>query len=419
VERRIHDQGLEEARGLLRAEQGAAWHSQSSVLPGSAVTEDAVERYRELTKTVPDEKTGRVRRGAYTYEPEIEAERIRRGEALIRRVDPGPHEDANYFAMLAYQAASIELAFDDVAPRALFSKFLLGTVHEASVNAFCRRLDVEDYTIVVLHSGLVDFVYQAAKGVVEAMRPRRTTGEERGLVKTSTNLETIRAGLVDDPAPVDRLYRTMEAYFFDGYPRATSFETVPEEQHPPLALLVRLAERWIIGHEYGHGVAPSMVGAPDEVNVDKAEEYVADAHAMAATVLSADKLDAVPPQFPLGGAIFALACLDLLQRGLYLLLTGNEHWASGESDTHPAPRDRATALIDCFRQFFDVEYLEDHLFDLRFAPKTEIPKTHGFTRGYCDDACEYAKILQTVWRPTKARLLEDHRHQRPLHPMWQ
>jgi hypothetical protein len=412
------DSALEGARAALRAEQGLALTPQSVVLPGLPVTAAAIERYRELTQVVPDEGTGRVRRGAFTFEPELEAERIARGEALIRRVDPGPHEDVNYFAMLAYQAASIEYASDDIGPGA-FSRFLLGTAHAADVNAFSRRLGADDYTIVVLNTGLVDFVYQAAKVVVEAMHPTRTAGEERGLVRASTDLETIRTGLAADPAPINRLYRTLEAYFFNGYPRATAFETVPEEQNPQLSLVTGLAERWIIGHEYGHGVTPSTAGAPDEVNLHRAEEYFADTNAMIVTVLSAAKLDAVPPEFPLGGAIFALACLDLLRRGLYLLLTGDEHRAGGESDTHPAPRDRAATVINGFRQFFEVEYRADHLFDLRFAPKPEIPETHGFTRERSGDTYKYAEILQTVWSPVKERLLEDQRQQRPLHAMWQ
>ena len=72
--------------------------------------------------------------------------------------------------MLAYQAASLELAVDDVAPDR-FLRFLLGTAHTAEVNAFCRRLGAGDYTVVVVNSGLVDFIYQSAKVVIEAFAP--------------------------------------------------------------------------------------------------------------------------------------------------------------------------------------------------------------------------------------------------------
>ena len=409
---------LEAARAVLRLEQSEALRGQGPALPGQPVTGKALERFRELTRTVPDGPTGRWRRGPFTYVPELEAERIARGEALIRRVDPGPHEDANFFAMLAYQAASIELVQQDIAP-VEFSTFLLGTAHAAEVNAFSQRLPAGHYTVVVLNSGLVDFVYQSAKVVVEAMHPVRTTGAERGLVKASTDLDVIRAGLAMNQAPIERLYLTLEAYFFHGYPRATAFETVPDEQHPPLSLVVSLAERWIIGHEYGHGVAPAMTELPAGMNPSWAEEYFADVSSMVATVASAKKLDAVAPEFSLGGAIFALACLDLRQRALYLLLTGDEHPPAGESTTHPANCDRATSLIDQFRHFFDIDYHPDHTSDLWLRPKAEVPRTHGFTADRAAAAYTYANILQAVWVPVRDRVAADYRSQRPLHPMWQ
>lgn len=417
MKRYAQQTALEGARTALRAEQSPAPGTPLRSLSNLPVTEEAIERYRDLTRVVPDEGTGRVRRGAFTYEPGQEAERIARGEELIRRVDPGPYEDPGYFAMLAYQAASLGLGFPS---SDVFSKFLLGTAHAADVNAFSRRLDAHGYVIVVLNSGLVDFVYQAAKVIVEAMHPVRSTRQGRGpLVQASTNLDEIRARLATDPAPAERLYRTVEAYFFKGYPRATAFETVPEEQHPPLSLIVSLAERWIIGHEYGHGVVPSMASAPEGVNVGWAEEYFADTTSMAGTVLSAARLDVVPPEFPLGGAIFALACLDLLQRGLYLLLTGDEHRAAGASQTHPAPRDRARAIVSNFRASFEVEYHADHTFDLWYAPEPDAQGLRGFTREHSAAAYRYADILQAVWSVVKDRLLQDYRQRRPLHPMWQ
>lgn len=112
-----------------------------------------------------------------------------------------------------------------------------------------------------------------------------------------------------------------------------------------------------------------MADAPDEVNVSRAEEYFSDTSAMLATVLSAARLDAVPPQFPPGSAISALACLDVLERGLHLLLAGDEHWTGGESDTHPALRDRGDALIMLSRKIFQIEYKDNGLFGLSFDPK--------------------------------------------------
>jgi hypothetical protein len=48
-------------------------------------------------------------RGIFKFDRRQEEERLRLAEELIRRVDPGPYEDPNYLALLAFQAASIEM----------------------------------------------------------------------------------------------------------------------------------------------------------------------------------------------------------------------------------------------------------------------------------------------------------------------
>ena len=429
---------VDAVRAILREEQSRAAGSAMPADTGPGVTEAALEFYGRITKTIAGGDDG-VRRGAFRYHADREAARIARGEAFIRRVQPGPLEDPNYFAMLAYQAASIELTYAELAHTfhgmqsgtiewrtdapptedyESFSKFLLGTVHAADVNAFSWCRGAGDYTVVLLNSGLVDFAYQAAKVVIEATRPRRTTEQEPGLVKTSMGPEAVRRNLAADPAPVDRLYRTLEAYYFHGYPRATAFEVPPDEYGPPLVLLTDLAERFIIAHEYGHGIGTALAGVPD--GVLKPGEYFADTNAMIITVASAARFDGVPPEFPLGGGVFTLACLDVLRRALSLLSTGEEHTVAAETRTHPAPRARADGLITGFRRFFDIAYHPDHSFDLWFSPmsKDDVSPDHGFTEDHSDYAYRYANVLQTVWRPVKDRLLVDRQLGRPLHPMW-
>jgi hypothetical protein len=409
--------GLSAARSALRARQATyvPTHSQ-----GADVTAAALDAFEELTRFAPDESSDRVRRGAFTYVRELELNRIARGESLIRRVQPGPFEDPNYFALLAYQAASLELAWDRMAPAApkhLFSSFLLGTAHEPEVNAVAIRVHSDDYRLVLLNSGLVDFVYQAAKVIVAAASPQRST-EGHSLVRATFGPQSAVEHLKTDPEPAERLYRTLEAYFFGGYPRASAFEIVPMEQHPPLALLVSLAERWIIGHEYGHGIAPPVTNAPPGVNLDIAEEYFADCSATTATVLSAALLDAVPPEFPLASAIFALGCLDVLQRAHRLVRTGTEDRSEKMARTHPEPCDRAHEVVNCFKRFFDVQYLENNLFDLDYGVREAAPENHGFTEARRVVAFSYADSLRAVWKQVRERLLEDHRKQRPLHPIW-
>jgi hypothetical protein len=419
VQDRPEEAALDKARTWLRAEQQKYVHTVPPTLNQQPVTDAALKRLEEQTRFVPTDVPDRVRRGAFSYYRELEATRIARAKTLIRRVAPGPFEDPNYLAILAYQAASIEMSYQDIFKPPTsgdhFSKFLLGTVHDPNINAFARKAKTDGYTIVVLNSGLVDFVYQSAKAVVEALNPQRDASG-RSRVRSVIDLKAIQARLDSNPAPVDRLYRTLEAYFFNGYPRASAFEAIPDEWGPVLGLTVGTAERWIIGHEYGHGLAPSLEQAPAGANVSRAAEYFADCQATIATVFSAGKLDNVPPEIPLGGAIFSLACLEIYQRA-FNTLVGKELESEAEQ-THPKPRDRAEQVINCFREYFDVHYGPKGSFDLEFVLRKAPPDTNDFSSDRREAAYLYANVLLTIWKPVKERLLQDARHKRQLHPMW-
>ena len=393
------------ARALLRT-----WQGMSAALPtaGVSLVTDAALKYLDvLTQFEPTGDPDAVRRGAF-YNRARETKRIARAAALIRRVAPVSLEDPNYLAFLAYQAASVELAYehlpDGLAGRDAFSRFLLGTVHNAEINALAVGMPSGGYTIVVLNSGLVDFVYQAAKAVIEALAPIRPD-PDRSRVTATFDLKVIEARLRSDPTPADRLYRTLEAYFFHGYPRASAFEKIPDAYGPPLALLVDMAERWMIGHEYGHGLSPAMENVPPEVNPSRAREHLADMLSTVATAFSAAELDGVPPEFSIGGAIFALACLDVRRRAYSILRTGSEQWANVPSPTHPLARDRADSILRVFRQYFDVDYFPSGEFDLRFVLRDSPPQPHSFSSEHAKRAYAFANVLQTIWLPVKERLL--------------
>jgi hypothetical protein len=80
-----------------------------------------------------------------------------------------------------------------------------------------------------------------------------------------------------NPEPVQRLYKTLEAYFFNGYPRAFANETVKEQHHPGLSVMVGLVERWTIAHEYGHALtAGTKFHGTSVQNPRWANELIAD-----------------------------------------------------------------------------------------------------------------------------------------------
>lgn len=244
---------LERARWILRSKQREYTVAASPTATLASVTDVSLGFLDRMTGFRPTADAGRVKRGPWTFDRDLEVERIACARTLIRRTAPGLLEDPNYLALLAYQAASIQIAHEnmlaDSKSRDRFSRYVLGTVFRPELNAFATKVPIEGYSIIVLHSGLIDFVYQAAKAVIEALNPSRsTTG--RSAVAAALDLKLIRERMRSEPGALVRLYRVLAAYFFDGYPRASSFETVLDEQSPPLSLLVSMAERWILGHEY-------------------------------------------------------------------------------------------------------------------------------------------------------------------------
>jgi hypothetical protein len=368
----------------------------------------------------PSTLAGCVRRGGFTYDRKLEARRIALAGELLRRTDPGPFEDPSYLAMLAYQAASLEMAFperteDNNAGPGL-SRFLLGTIHSAELNAWCQRFKSHHYTVVALNSALIEFAYQAAKAVVAAPKPAPTADGRR--VAVNTDKEHLTEQLAVDPEPIDRLYHTLEAYFFNGYPRAYANETVPAEQQLPLALLIGMTERWIIGHEFGHGFARGIRwdGAP---NASQAEEFFADDQATIHTVQSAERLDDVDPTFALAGGAFALASLELFRRALCTVLIGRVLPDEGEG-THPSNQARTDHLFDTFERTFEVGTNETQP-RLAFTIRAEDwqPTATDASRQRRERACYWTDVLFALWDHVQPRLLEDFASKRPLHPMWQ
>ncbi len=396
-------------------------------------TELTIQALRLQRQLIQTDDPAVVKRGVFMFDPTKERERIMLAEVLIRRVDPGPFEDPNFLALLAYQAASVEsvlLGLLREKAQERLSKFLLGTVHSAIVEASARTLSKHGFTIVALNSGLVDFIYQAAKAVIEASNPARPASGNSAVVAT-VDLKIISDGLSKNSAPIDRVWKTLEAYFFKGYPRAHWNESVKEEFQPPLDILISMAERSVIAHEYGHNLAMDFSWAPRPVNDQDivgnrasgpqnprwAIEFFADTQGTILTVLSAANLDGLPPELSLSGVIFAFACLDILEKTLTVLRTGDVSEVT-ESNTHPPWRTRGEATIVAFRRFFDVEYHEGGAFDLNLVLRKETPLVHSFSSERSEATFLYANVLLKIWDSVKDILVQQFLEKRPLHPMW-
>src|SRR5690606_16809218 len=152
------------------------------------------------------------------------------------------------------------------------------------VNAFATIHEQSDYTVVEVNAALIDFIYQSAKAVIAAQRPMRSG--ETGGITTQSDVDRIRAALDEDDAPVQRLFASLEAYLYHGSTRAVRQETVPEEHSPPLSTLIGQAERFVVAHEYGHGVMERRDNSDSPLSSAWTAELLADNFAMFATVIS-------------------------------------------------------------------------------------------------------------------------------------
>lgn len=392
------------------------------LLGGESMLERTLAALQWRKQFVPTGDPNVVRRGIWKFERQVEEERIALAEEIVRRVDPGPFEDPIYLALLAYQAASVEMAagWRPTPQDQRWSKLLLGTVHLAEVDSFARVFQRSGYTIVGLHSGLVEFIYQAAKSVVAAGHPVGSSGGAWD-VQADFSPEAIEAELDRNSEPVDRLYRTLEAYFYEGRPRAFSNENVREHEGPVLSQLVATAERFVIAHEYGHKVALDLHQTPAAVsNPSWVQEYAADQFATLAVVVSGHRLDHYMPEVSLAGCVFSLACLDILAQGRSIVLEGRVRVNEGDGD-HPPPRRRANRVVEVFLNNVRVEYSPG----FRSCELTFLPT--GGERAGSDDATRehirsgafsYANALLILWKRASQLLLLDHTRGRPLHQTW-
>jgi hypothetical protein len=415
---KLPSKGLRDARALLRKEQAKHPNKAGAVPASGSTLAPALAWLKAQGEFLPTGNKATVKRGPFTYDRKLEMQRLALAKALVQRSDPGPLEDPVYLAMLAYQAASLQLAF----PKRLgdkqidlgWSRFLLGTVHSSELNAMAQAFVAHNYTVVFVYSALVELIYQAAKAAVSATNPTWGADNRAHVIATK---EHVLSQLEKNSEPVERLYRTLEAYFFEGYPRAFSNEQVPLVQQLPLGPLIGLAERWMIGHEFGHGFAREL-DWQRVPNPDMAEEYFADEQATILTALSTARVDSMSPEFGLAGGAFALASLEVFERALSVLQHGKVVQAPDDG-VHPTNQARADHIVDTFERYFDADP-EKGPAGLRFIlrPDGWKPTDSNISRSRREMVSRWPNVLYTIWDQVQPLLLRDFESKRPLHRIW-
>ena len=388
---------LTAARTFLRQRQ-AYW-------AGLAHRTATTEALAEALAFAADRRDGlerdgdKVWAGVFRYDAGLEEARLLRTEELIRRVHPGPHEDARYLELVARQAASVELILSELLgpeqESAVLGRILIGTTGEPRSDGYAAL--VEGMIVIAMSAGMIDLVYQTSKAVAMSWKPEEPEG--KWAASFSTAPEDMEQVWESDPYPIDLFHDTLATWIYEGFPRASHSSLPDAIYHPPIEMLVNGAERFILAHEYGHALLDYDLHDPsggDDDYDDHTRELRADAFAFQAVVRSATALDGIPGNLALQGAILAMKAHEVLDMALQVARTGTWKPDSG-SPTHP-PFARRMALLDEL-------YLSNH------------PDPDD-ARNQLKGMRVPSNTIDLLWARTYPRLAAQHRAGLSPHPMW-
>jgi hypothetical protein len=390
------------ARQYLRDEQ-ARWARRALAPPVEDATAKALQFATDLVADGRPEGD-RLRFGPFTYPAAAEKFRQARTRAIIERVEPGSFEDPRFLALLARQAASIEIAIRDspVGGPSAFdacSRVLLGTTGEPTSHGFSSLRS--GHVVIAISAGMIDFMYQASKAASLALK---RIDDKDSAYAASTKIEDTQLELDANRYPVDLLYGTLATWLYEGRPRAPIAATPTPEQSWPIGLLDNSAERFVLGHEYGHAmndllprVMPQLTAATPIPNDAWSKEYLADAFSVVTSVTSASEIDALPANIALQGAVLAMKVHEIFDDARSVAAMGAVASISGQV-THPPFEQR-------------IEMLEEG-FLLLGANDTD--GARAAMRGMLVPS----ETLDILWRRTLPRLIGDFASGRRLDALW-
>ncbi|MCC7052478.1 MAG: hypothetical protein IT355_04370 [Gemmatimonadaceae bacterium] len=364
--------------------------SRGDVLAQSLARADA----REGAATAED---GWIYSNGMRFPEATERTRWARTRAIISRTQPGTDEDPKYLEMTARQLASIEMLLradhtdaPDARMAEICDRILLGTSPALVPDALARR--VGDHFIVLVSFGLIDFCYQSAKASVLSWKPiPAPDGVAFSFRNEAAHVDEVLAA---DPSPLRLFQSTLEAFLFEGLPRAVSNAPPAANYQAPLGILTNANERFILAHEVGHTLHDALDIVPAD-GTAVAEELAVDDFAFYAVVESGHRFDALPPNFSAQGAYFVLTALEVIRQALDLARHGEvreDHGFVG----HPPVARRLQALRQ--RYLATVSDRDDDL--------------------WIEPALSPARTLQQLWDRVIANGAAERWRGRTVHRIW-
>lgn len=383
---------LRRARTIMRALQrdAAAGIATAGTDDAHAAARHAAQAYER--EAVLDGAYARI--GPFRHPLVTERARWRHTLEVVDRCAPGPHEDGNYLALLARQAATIELHLSgpgvNPAVPAATRRIVFGTTGRPGSHASAHLAG--DAAAVLMSAGMIYFLYQAAKSVVLAWKP--IEAPDGSLTAFSTRDEDTREVLDRDPAAAEWLCELLSSWLFAGVARPPASAAPPPAYQPALSLLIGCSERFILAHEYTHALVDLM--RPAGLDVDPLpdgwrKELRADAWGVAMVVESAAAYDGFAPNMALQGPVLAMKAHEVVDRALALVRP------TATSPTHPPFERRLEAVLDAY---------------------LALPGIAGDPDLAPEPALTAARTLELLWEKILPRLEQRMRSGERLHPIW-
>jgi hypothetical protein len=290
-------------------------------------------------------KGDKVRWGWMLYRPEWVAAWDSRADRIWARISPGPYEVPGIINILVREAAVVEHALQGGLSSFPFQldtsrsteRVVLGTLWRGNVNAFATNTAVRDYRIVLVYHGLPGLFYMVALAMTAAWSAAAAPAGRTAAFNPTE--EHVRDRLSESSLAISTLAGTLTAYLYSGDPWRTPLSRVESERTMPLGVLLSLAERWVLAHEYAHVLFDLDDSTPKASQDPHGKELRADAVATNIVLASAADLDSVAPAIALAAITMALRSFRLIGEAFGIAKTGRPS-EDLPSQTHPSVMQR-------------------------------------------------------------------------------
>ena len=391
----VRNSPWEKARERLRAIQDKVF--QVSGAPPAEASGDPYQEALELQRQWEQGasiENGRIRPpgSPFSYPYESETKRFQRTEQIISRVRPGPQENLDIFALLARQAATIEIFLAPV-PQGNHLIFP-GTVLATNMLLFADVVNGERFDLILLNASFVDFVYQITKVSVQSWK--LTSGLEGPRASFQTGPEDVRETLKSRPELTEGFYRCLSEYVCDGLPGESTQGAPHPVYQAPLSVLDSCAERFMLAQGYAQVLLLDPRFALPPGLFPKArkdflrDDWVTAPDRLAAwiTMKTGAEMDLVDPMIALQGCLIALHCLEVIESAVDLLAP---RLRDPYRASRPAPAQRHQALEGAF---FSITLAQG-------VPEAE-------ARQALEAAIQAARVPRLLWDQVRERFAREH-----------